>query len=64
MDDRISMRGQKLKKCAFLVKIIKSLEEHQIPSRCELCLEGNKIDFSPSLHLVEVKKGGDDVVLL
>lgn len=58
------MIGLKLKKCDFLVKTKKSLEEYQIPSRGEPCLEGNKINFSRSLHLVEVKKGGDDMVLL
>lgn len=64
MDDRILVIGRKLKKCDFLVKIIKSLEERQIPSSGEPCLEGNKINFGRSLHLVEVKKGGGDVVLL
>lgn len=58
------MIGRKLKKCDFLVKIIKSLEERQIPSRGEPFLEGNKINFGRSRHLVEVKKCGDDVVLL
>ena len=36
----------------------KSLKEHQIPSRAEPWLEENESDFSHSLHLIEMKKGG------